>query len=186
MSSEFSPRHLDVRVFAQAQGQLSGPSPFEGFARLMDEAGAAGAGRQVDWVAQGEQPVDVSGASQTWLHLRAHATVPLTCQRCLEPVAIELNVERSFRFVATEAQAEQEDELSEEDVLVWSRDFDLLGLVEDELLMELPLVPRHDRCPGEVRLEAQDDAFEEASRERPQPFAALARLKTPGSGHGSA
>ena len=184
MNSEYSPRHLDVRAFAQAQGEMSGPSPFEAFERLMDEAGAAGAGRLVDWSVQGEQPVDISGTSQTWLHLRAHATVPLTCQRCLEPVDIELVVGRSFRFVATEAQAEQEDELSDEDVLVWSRDFDLLALIEDELLMELPLVPSHDTCPGEVRLEVRDDGFEEATRERPQPFAALARLKTPGSGEG--
>lgn len=42
-----------------------------------------------------------------------------------------------------------EDDL-EDDVLVSSADFNLLGLIEDEVLMALPLVPRHDSCPAGV------------------------------------
>lgn len=161
---------------------MSGREPLEQFDRLMDETGGKGSERGVEWSVRGEQPVDISGATQTRLHLQARASLPLTCQRCLEPVDIALVVDRTFRFVATEAQAEQDDEESEEDVLVWSRDFDLLSLVEDELLMELPLVPAHEICPGEVRLAVQDEGFEAAERDRQQPFAALAGLKGGKSG----
>ncbi len=88
-----------------------------------------------------------AAAAEIWLHLRADAVLPLTCQRCLGPVEVALAVDRSFRFVADEELAAAEDELAEEDVLALSRSFDLVELVEDELLMEMPLAPRHEVCP---------------------------------------
>jgi uncharacterized protein len=101
----------------------------------------------------------------------------MTCQRCLGPVDVDISAQRSFRFVASEAVAEVEDEESEEDVLVLSRDFDLLGLMEDELLMALPPVPKHDVCPVHVVLEAKDADFVEESEAKPNPFAVLGQLK---------
>jgi uncharacterized protein len=88
-------------------------------------------------------------------------------------------IERAFRFVETEAQAELEDDASPEDVLVLSRDFDLATLIEDEVLMDLPVVPRHDTCPVPVKLTAADADFEEVSP-KPSPFAVLAGLKVAG------
>ena len=103
--------------------------------------------------------------------------MPLTCQRCLGPVDIPVVVDRDFRFVSSEEQAEAEDEEAEEDVLALSREFNLQELIEDEMLMELPVVPRHEICPTEVKLAAQDVDFEAAQAEKPNPFAALAGLK---------
>lgn len=177
MSSEFHASRLDVKAFAQAGGVLSGRDPLSKYARLLAETGAQGADRLVQWEARGEAYTDASGFAQVWLHLSASVSLPLTCQRCLGPADIEVAVERAFRFVATEEQAEAEDEESEEDVLVLSRDFDLRALIEDELLMALPLVPRHEVCPTEVKLAAQDADFEAASAAKPNPFAALAGLK---------
>ena len=73
-----------------------------------------------------------------------------------------------------------QDEESEEDLLVNSAQFDLLELVEDELLMALPVSPKHEKCPGDLKLSAADADFETAS-DRPNPFAKLAQLKTPKS-----
>lgn len=177
MSQDFHPRHLDVRAFAQAGATLEGEDLLSEHERLLAETGGQGADRPVRWVARGQLQTDASGQGRVWLHLQAGVTLPLTCQRCLGPADITLQVERAFRFVATEAQAESEDEASEEDVLVLSRDFDLAALVEDELLMALPLVPRHEVCPTEVRLAVQDADFETAQAAKPQPFAVLAGLK---------
>jgi len=152
-----------------------------GYPRLLEETEGRGVDRSVHWHAEGTQRVDASGHAQNWLHLQAQATLSLTCQRCLEPVDVSLDVARSFRFVPTEAQAEAEDEAAEEDVLAISRDFDLPALVEDELLMELPLVPAHEVCPGQVRLSVADDDFEAAQPVKPNPFAALAGLKKIGA-----
>ena len=101
----------------------------------------------------------------------------MICQRCMGPVTVDLVVQRSFRFVADEATAAALDDESEEDVLVVSREFDLLGLVEDELLMAMPLVPRHEQCPTEVPMEASDEDFEAESARKANPFAALANLR---------
>jgi len=182
MSQAFNAQHLDLAALAQAGVTLQGQLPLGALARLREEAGPAGLDQPVDWWAQGEQRLDAAGLPQVWLHLTAKVLLPLTCQRCLTPADIAIAVQRSFRFVANETQAEAEDEEAEEDVLVLSRDFDLVALLEDELLMGIPLVPRHDACPGDVRLTAQDPDFEAAQAAKPNPFAALATLRQPPKG----
>jgi len=104
--------------------------------------------------------------------------VPLVCQRCLSPVDSLLSVDRWFRFVADEATAEAQDEESEEDLLVVSRDFDLRALIEDELLMEIPVMPAHDVCPTPVQLSSSDEDFKAAEEAKPNPFAVLGALRS--------
>ena len=62
-------------------------------------------------------------------------------------------------------------------MLALAPDFDLRALIEDELLMALPLVPRHDECPDAVQLSVQSADFDAAQEEKTNPFAALAALK---------
>lgn len=180
MQREFVSRPLDVRALAQAGASLSGVSPLGQFERLLSEIpeGMAGQGadREVRWTARGESLAQRAGAPQVWLHLEAAASLPMVCQRCMTPVEVDLAVQRAFRFVADEKTASSEDEESDEDVLVFSRDFDLLNLVEDELIMALPLVPRHEVCPQGVKLAFADEEPAE-SEPAPSPFAALAGLK---------
>lgn len=177
MTLEFHARRLDIKAFAQAGAVLSGQDLLSEYERLLAETGGDGAERPVRWDARGEQRIDASGFAQIWLHLSARVNLPLTCQRCLGPADIEIAVARDFRFVASEEQAQAEDEEAEEDVLALTREFNLQELIEDELLMEMPVVPRHEVCPTEVKLVAQDADFEAAQAEKPNPFAALAGLK---------
>ena len=133
----------------------------------------------VRWQCRGEMRLDARGKSVPWLHLRVEAALVQTCQRCLGPVSESLEVDRWFRFVADEATAELEDEDSEEDVLALEPRPDILGLVEDELLMALPLVPLHDTCPVSVPMQAGElaDMGESEQSVRKNPFQALAQLK---------
>jgi uncharacterized protein len=62
-------------------------------------------------------------------------------------------------------------------VLALPRTLDLRELVEDELLLALPLVPRHDTCPVPLNLTV-DPVETDAPAERKNPFAALQALKT--------
>ena len=138
----------------------------------------AGPERTVHWSARGELLKPRHVHPEVWVHLEASARLPLVCQRCLRPVEVDVALERSFRFVADEATAAAEDDQSEEDLLALSRSFDLPGLVEDELLMEMPVAPRHEVCPEPVKMSASDPDFEAASAERENPFAVLGRLRT--------
>jgi uncharacterized protein len=97
----------------------------------------------------------------------------LVCQRCLGPIQTQLDIQRSFLFVAGEQAAAEQDADSEEDVLALTHALDLRELVEDELLLALPLVPRHQICLQPLPLGTD----EESAEQRPNPFAALAALK---------
>lgn len=177
MKHEFDPDRLDVAAFAGAQAALSATDPVSAFRRLSDELNAPADDAVVRWQAAGQERTGgQGGAPIPWLHLDARAGVTLVCQRCLGPVAVELHVDRWFRFVPDEERAAAEDEEAEEDVLALNRQFDLRSLVEDELLMELPLAPRHPVCPQPVRLSAADDDFERADVARTHPFAVLGEL----------
>lgn len=131
----------------------------------------------VRWKAEGQRRSGADGAPVPWLNLTAHTLVPMVCQRCLAPVDVALDVDRWFRFVADETTAASEDEEAEEDVLVASRDFDLHALIEDELLMEIPVTPRHEVCPEPARLSAVDPDFDASENAKPNPFAVLKLLK---------
>ena len=182
MTKEFTVDRLDVKAFAQAGARLAGHESLLKYERLAQEARGLHPDLRVDWEAEGELRTALGGAGQVWLVLKAHATFPMECQRCLTPVDVPLDVERAFRFVADEAAAEALDDESEEDLLAMSREFDLHELIEDELLMALPVVPKHDECPTAVPLASSDDDFEAASADKPNPFAALAGLKKDSKG----
>jgi len=90
-----------------------------------------------------------------------------------------LEVDRWFRFVADEATAAAEDDDCEEDVLALEPRPNLHELLEDELLMALPLVPMHETCPEPVKMQAGDPGIQAQadSPERRNPFSELAKLK---------
>ena len=177
MTKEIAAHRLDVRAFAQAGGSMQGTEPLVRFPRVMQASAVGGAQSLVRWAARGEVRGESLGQSQWWLHLQVDAEVTQTCQRCLGPMQVPVAVDRWFRFVADETTATTEDETSEEDILVLVPDFNLHELVEDELLLALPYIPRHETCPVQVPMEAADPGFEEPAP-RPNPFAALAGLKS--------
>lgn len=175
----WNPRRFDARAFAEAEGVLDGEAPLASFDRLAAEVHADGAvGSAVRWDAQGQMRPDAAGRPAVWMRLRATLDLPVGCQRCLGPVVVPLEVDRWFRFVADESMAEAEDDQSEEDVLALEPKPDLLALIEDELLMAMPLVPMHEVCPQPLSPSVGVLSDEEAAMEaRPNPFATLARLK---------
>jgi uncharacterized protein len=177
MKHEFVAQQLPVAAFAHSQGNHAGAEPLSRFERLMEQSQGMGEGHLVTYSVQGSVQPDASGVDEPWLHLSAQATLSLICQRCMGPADIAVGFERDFRFVASEALAEVEDEESEEDVLVLSKSFNLLELIEDELLMATPLVPKHAVCPKPVKLQAADPAFTEVEQEKPNPFAVLQQFK---------
>lgn len=187
LTKDFRPERLDVAGLALVNGRLQGSDLLQKYKRLMQEASGdsddragLGASIKVEWQAQADQGQQVEGsgaAPQVWLHLQAKTHVPQVCQRCLADVDLALAVDRSYRFVADEATAEAQDDESEEDVLALSREFNLLELIEDELLMALPLVPRHDVCPVQPKMAVSDDDFESENGDKPNPFAVLGTLK---------
>lgn len=105
--------------------------------------------------------------------MRLHGALPLRCERCNQPLQFHLARTVPFRF------AEDEQELNalpieddEEEEVVGSVAMALFPWIEEEAILSLPLVPRHDDCG----IPLADDA-ETVADGRPNAFAALASLK---------
>lgn len=177
MKHDYDARHLNIDAFARAQGRIDDSRNLTDFGRLLDEAQGVALQNPVHFTAHGMLRPDGGPGEQIWLVLSGEVALPQICQRCLGPVDVSVLFHREFRFVATEERAEAEDEASDEDVLVLSRDFNLLELIEDELLMALPVVPTHEVCPDPVKLHVADPDFVVEASEKPNPFAVLEQLK---------
>ena len=106
---------------------------------------------------------------------RVAARVRLTCQRCLEAVELELDQPLHLALVQGEEEAQRLPERLDP-LLVGDEPVAVALRVEEELLLALPAVPRHDRChPVAATPEPAPDAHAEPRREN--PFAVLAQLK---------
>jgi uncharacterized protein len=180
MKRQHDPLRLEMVAFATEGGLLSGHWPGASLTRLAESQSPPqdGALPDVAWSAQGERLPAAGGEAEWWLSLSAQAPVWLTCQRCLQPFKLPLAFERRLRFVRGEAEAEALDAESEDDVLALSPWLNLRELVEDELLLALPIVPRHDRCPQPLPMAVGSEEPEGLQPERPHPFAALQALKS--------
>ena len=177
MSKSLHGSRLNIQAFAQAGTPLVASTLLQNMERLAQEVRALEPDSAVNWEARAELRPGAATEGDVWLHLAATTSVPLTCQRCMDTVDTPLEVDQWYRFVATEDIAMAEDDASEEDLLVMAPQFDLLAVLEDELLMALPLVPMHGECPVPPVLHAGDDGPATPATGKPKPFAMLAQMK---------
>ena len=177
MSSNLQANRLNMQAFAQDGVPLAETTLLQNMERLAKEVQGLQPDSAVHWTAQGELRERPGADAEVWLHLQAKADLPLTCQRCMGPVVTPVEVNRWYRFVASEDIAMAEDDQSEEDLLVMEPQFDLLAVLEDELLMALPLVPMHGQCPVTPTLSTGESDVVSESAEKPNPFAVLGQLK---------
>jgi len=85
------------------------------------------------------------------IHGRVGGAVELICQRCMQPMQFELNEQFSLLVCDTD-ELSTEDEDAEIEVTVnqwdeWLADatrIDVVELIEEQVILALPLVPRHD------------------------------------------
>lgn len=118
-----------------------------------------------------------------WLDGELSTDVSMTCQRCLEPVDVALNTSVHLALLMNSALIDRLDEdadyvlLSEEQVVHGTNDpdhaIDLLELLEDELLLSVPISLRHESC--EHKHQPAVEVEEEVKRDN--PFDVLAGLK---------
>jgi uncharacterized protein len=101
-----------------------------------------------------------------WLEVAAKGTLTLECQRCLGPLEFPL----ALRSEVLLAMGEREIATADDDIdrVLAGREMDVGKLVEDEVLLALPMAPRHVACGGKPGDEVSG---------RSSPFAALGRLK---------
>jgi len=142
-----APRTIDGFEFAETGAQLSGAWPAADLPRLQDVL-RSNAG-QVGYALQGTH--DALGRPAIGIEL--DATLELTCQRCLGALALPVRVREVLVLARSEAEADAAP-LDPEgpDRIVAGRHMPVRELIEDELLLAVPLAPRHEQCAaGEPR-----------------------------------
>lgn len=195
------PRNIDVFALAKSGGLVSGEMALARFLRLC--AGLPEQDGLAAWQVRGSigpgtgKTGVISG--QPLLHLHVRAGLLLDCQRCGQPFTFAVDAQSALQLVESETDLDddlgvlQDDEdpfFEDEDgenedaaavpsvgypeKVVGSRHFDLLAQIEDELILNVPYVPRHEVCPG---AQASAAAEQEPAERRPSPFAVLEQLK---------
>ncbi|MGC9457169.1 MAG: YceD family protein [Halothiobacillaceae bacterium] len=109
--------------------------------------------------------------------LQVQTQLPLRCERCLEPVDWPIDSASSLGVCFSDDQAKSLPEALEPVITDEAGRLALSTLVADEILMALPLAPRHAEACGAALKEHHPEMVAAASRED-NPFAALAALKS--------
>ena len=108
------------------------------------------------------------------LRVRADATLPLTCQRTLEAFGLPVHVDIKLGLIAREAD-EAALPSDYEALLTADGRVRLAEVIEDELILALPVVPLK---PGaEDAPQAGIEGEEAQGGERENPFATLKKMK---------
>ena len=163
------PERLDLLRDAAQGRSFQGRVSLSRMERLCEAAAVAEGEAEVEFV------LDRDEVGHSYMKGWARATVSMTCQRCLELVELALVAEFSLGLVRGEQEAERLPE--EYEPLRAGRDpVDVAPLIEDELLLALPVVPRHGQCTMNYSPEPVEEIVEEEPP-RENPFAALAALK---------
>lgn len=181
MSANTFPAQIEPFKWAEQGFKWSGQLPLSRFVRIAREA----VGSIDDQLINIDCKLLMDAYHRiAWLDGHVETKVPMECQRCLETVEIELVSSFHLALVDDESLIERLDEDADFIVLGESEattkgDYDapatadLLALIEDELLLLMPLSPKHEFCEHK-----HQPAVEEVAEEkRDNPFEVLAALK---------
>ncbi|MCK4743796.1 MAG: DUF177 domain-containing protein [Sulfuriflexus sp.] len=170
------PEHIEPLRLARSQRLLHGRLPLSRMPRLAsslevneEDAGEIDVDLKFD--------VDVTGIA--WMEGHLTGTLTLCCQRCMQQLFMPIDATFKLAMVESESEIEQLGEqyeplLLEDDSLV-----SVVELVEDELLLTLPIVPKHDTEECNAGEEIVEQVVVEVKPEsKKNPFAALADLKS--------
>jgi uncharacterized protein len=114
------------------------------------------------------------------MNLELKGQIHLVCQRCLKECPVELSEGRRFALVGSEEEADAfpiEDD--QQEPLVASQHFDVLETIEDEILLSLPLIPKHPEgvCEAHAPTFGADTVRSESLEKRENPFNILKNIK---------
>jgi uncharacterized protein len=191
------PARVDLRSLARHNGSVCGVFAVTRLRRLVQDLP-----RQVSVTCTEE--IGSDGLGVVWFELRAEhhlgrrdraylkiqSIVTLTCQRCVQEMAYLVDEEVEFELFASEAQFSAVHRLEELDPdapepLVASEPVDLLALIEDQMILAIPYVPKHEHCEAiqgyaDTLIEPESSDSTESAVElakKASPFDVLANFK---------
>ncbi|MFO1386236.1 MAG: YceD family protein [Chitinivorax sp.] len=112
----------------------------------------------------------VDKLQRRYLRLSVTGEVSLLCQRCMLPFVFAIDSDSLLTLFNSEADIDAASEQDEtlEGILA-DREQSVVDLIEDEILLALPLAPKHEVCAS--------DGNSDSVAKKPNPFAVLQQLK---------
>jgi uncharacterized protein len=160
------PERVDASRMVQARRIFQGSLPLASLGRLRTSLAEA----------EGEVEYDLEFGKDelgvAFLSVRAAAELPLTCQRTLEVYRESVKIDQRLGLVADESE-EAALPPGYEPLLIPDGTVDPAAVIEDELILALPVVPLKPGAP----LEWKDEASEGKEAAPAKPFAALESLR---------
>lgn len=159
---------IDAFEFCRLKERREGEIAVSDLPRLAEES--VNKFGSLRWSLQGGK--DSLGHPQ--LLLSVAGTVQLICQRCLTPFAFDIESESVLVLAGDDASADAIETLLDDEaveVIVGSKNFSIVELIEDEALLAIPTSPKHDVCPDQLMAGTSKDV------EKVSPFAILKNLK---------
>jgi uncharacterized protein len=158
---------IDAFEFCRSSGYREGVTPVAEMPRLA--ADCADQSGEIAWSIQG----GLTRQGYPSMTLSVSGPVQLVCQRCLGPFGYEIDSSTLLVLGKDDEEADQIEEILDDesiDVIVGSHSCDIRELLEDEALLALPQVPKHEVCPDSKALDA-------LKSDKVSPFAGLKNLK---------
>lgn len=155
----------DVIDFARNAGRHHGKIPVSEFERLRDYLVDRG----------GELAYTLEGAldesARPVVRMVVQGLLSLRCQRCLEAIGRKLELRSVLLLARDETELCRLNEDEALDVILAEPDLEILKLIEDEIILDLPASPRH--AEGTCTIGGRDGG----RMDRSSPFLALSQLK---------
>lgn len=169
MSEKYIPEHIDPFRYAEQDLKLDGLVKIADMHRLSSTLSSADGD-----VAKVSLQFGVDEQGITFLKGRVEAKLKLQCQRCMEPFTYEIISDFVLGIVNTLDEANS---LSDhyEPALTKESGLALRELIEDEIILNLPIIPRHEANECTVKLPLKDAKWEQDKGEN--PFHILESLK---------
>ena len=169
MSEKFIPEHIDPFRYAEQGLTLSGAVKLENLHRIANNLNSL----------EGKVHVDLS------FHMDDHkianikgkleATLTLQCQRCMGPFIYEIMADFALGVVNTLKEANALPEHYEPVIAEEGGQLSLYQVVEDELILGLPIIPKHEPEVCAVKLETTETGVGQDKTKN--PFHVLETLK---------
>jgi uncharacterized protein len=167
-----APAVIDSLEFARSAQSMSGSLPVASLQRLHDAL----------FDTEGSLSYEVCGGrdarNRAQLALRITGALDLQCQRCLGLLVYVVDVRNTLLLIPPDERANGDiDDVEAADAIEASTELDVTSLIEEEVLLSLPLAPRHAEGECASRLE------QTAARAAESAFAKLGALKRPRDQH---
>lgn len=167
------PKEIDPFKFAHNGRELEGEVTLAKMPRLADSLYSK------EGVVKVSMRFDIDPTGTPYMQGHFETTLSLICERCLGELTWPVTINSLLALIKHERLVESLADHYEPWVIDDSNFVDPATVVEDELILALPLVPRHDYdCLPEEAWFSGDKEIEDKPEKPASPFAGLSALKS--------